>query len=181
MDRRIISITETRTGDTAEPVSLSDAKDWCIVGHDSDNSLLTSLIKSIRVAIEKYTKCHLVPCTITAIIRIDRRSPYGFVLPRYPVSSLTSVEFKTDDTTFTELVENEDYTYSAGVIDLFSTGTFRLIYDVGFSGDAPEDILLAFKEELLNRYANRGDIKTESGFCALAESILENNTQMSWL
>ena len=117
-----ISFTFTETG--AEPVALTDAKDYLRIDttNTSDDSLVTALITSARTKAEKLINKSIIQKTVLMTMDylpsmnsyMDMRygnpilTPSGFRLKYGPIQSVTSIE-TTDDTNTTTLWSSSNY------------------------------------------------------------------------
>ncbi len=92
---------------TAEPVSLAEAKMHLRVDDDStsEDALILALVRAAREWVENYCRRSLVSRTIT--LRMDC-FPGEILLPRGPVSSVTSVQYVDADGA-TQTVTASDY------------------------------------------------------------------------
>lgn len=106
---------------TAEPVSLTELKDWCSIHADETrwNTLLTSLGSSARERVERVGQRQLV-CA-TWVLRLDSfraPTPWGYwdtiLLPRPPLVSVTSVVYVANDGTSTT------YAATAYLVDTYT-------------------------------------------------------------
>lgn len=162
---------------------MQEVKQWLIIDHSEDDTLLTGLITEVRTAFEGACKNHLVPSTIELLIDISAGGQ--FFLPRVPVTSFTKAELR-QDSAFTVLTAWQDYEYFEGIYMAKRIGVHKLTYEVGYDNDdpttkTPYNIILAMLHEIADRYRNRGDGANKEGFNPYAESVLQSITQMAWL
>ena len=148
-------ITRTATG--VEPVSLTDMKAYLRVFHDSEDGVITDMIKSARKTLEDATGLSLVATDITlkAAIHGAFRLPYG------PVDAVTKLE--VDDVDVSDDLELD-------VID--KTGVLGAEYSAG-----PYDCEMPVKELVAFNYANRG----EGVIPQSVDRWITNNTMNLWL
>ena len=148
-------ITRTATG--AEPVSLADMKAYLRVFHDSEDGVITDLIKSARKTLEDATGISLVAADITlkAVIHGSFRLPYG------PVDTVTKLE-----------VDGEDVSGDLELDVIDKTGVLEAEYSAG-----PYDCETAVKELVAFNYANRG----EGVIPQSVDRWITNNTKNLWL
>ena len=148
-------ITRTATG--AEPVSLVDMKAYLRVFHDSEDGVITALIKSARKTLEDATGLSLVATDITlkAVIHGEFRLPYG------PVDTVTKLE-----------VDGEDVSGDLELDVIDKTGVLEAQYSAG-----PYDCETAVKELVAFTYANRG----EGTIPQSVNRWIMNNTMNLWL
>ena len=82
----------TVTAPTAEPLSLADARDHCHVDSFDHDGMLSAYILAARSHVENI--CGMALCTQTLGMTMDEFPAFGeIVLPRYPVQSVTSVQY----------------------------------------------------------------------------------------
>ena len=148
-------ITRTATG--AEPVSLPDMKAYLRVFHNSEDGVITALIKSARKILEDATGLSLVATDITlkAVIHGEFRLPYG------PVDTVTKLE-----------VDGEDVSGDLELDVIDKTGVLEAQYSAG-----PYDCETAVKELIAFNYANRG----EGTIPQSVNRWIMNNTMNLWL
>lgn len=119
-------ISKTFTDESKiEPVTLDEARDWCMIdGNDYDNILLM-LIPACRKQLERKRDVSLIQRTISAIVKP------GTTLPNGPVREITSI------------TDFEGNTYNDSV---FVNRDVTVVYKAGFDEDIAPDL----KIELLN-------------------------------
>lgn len=155
----------TQTEPAEEPITLEEAKLYLKVDFEEDDTLITTLIKAVRRACERYAGISFVTRTVTAYSdNWDRLTelPYG---PHQSVTTVTRIAY---DDTETEL-ETDQYsvtglnylTLNIGRVWRLSEGyckqRIRVVYEAGFGDaeDVPEDIKLAILKEVAELYENR--------------------------
>ena len=131
-----------------EPLSLEDAKAWCKIDLDTDDSLLTALIVAARIMCETFTNIGFKQRTITAHIN---NADGGFVLPYGPASGDTTLQ---DGDLFDDNRGGQTVTYTGGYAD----------------GQLPKDLLTALKAQVLFLYENRGE--SDLGLSPITQLIL---------
>jgi uncharacterized phiE125 gp8 family phage protein len=94
------------TGPTTEPVSLTEAKAWLRVDTSDQDTMISDIIAGARDYCEKYTGRALVTQTLAA--RWDA-FPEVIKLPRFPVASVTSIQYVDSDGT-TQTLASTEYT-----------------------------------------------------------------------
>ena len=148
-------ITRTATG--AEPVSLADMKAYLRVFHDSEDGVITDMIKSARKTLEDATGLSLVATDITlkAVIHGEFRLPYG------PVDTVTTLE-----------VDDVDVSGDLKLDVIDKTGVLVAEYSAG-----PYECEMPVKELVAFNYANRG----EGAIPQSVDRWIMNNTMNLWL
>lgn len=76
-------------GVIVEPVTLTEAKDFCKVDIGTDDAIITSMIIAARQMCEGYTNIGFVPHTVTAIVNNENGSIY---IPYGPINTITQVK-----------------------------------------------------------------------------------------
>lgn len=152
----VLSLSFSNEG--AEPVTLQEAKDWGKIDQDTDDTIITALIKAARQMCEKFTGVGFISRDIVAGIN---NSNGGFALPYGPVTGGPSA-VDTDGNTL-------DLTYNLGQIE-DPTGRMVVTYTAGHS-TLPEDLKTALKCQVLFLYQNRGE--GSEGLAPIAKMILE--------
>ncbi len=147
-----------------EPVTRAEAKAWCKIESSitDDDTLIDSLIKAARIAIEGYLCISLIPRTVTAYLNNslgDIELPYG------PVNSFTSL-YRTIDTLDDTVIDAEYYRLRGSAFKNIYTPDYdhlRAIYTAGYATAAvPEQYKTAIKQQVVYLYQNRGDIDGEA-------------------
>ena len=180
MQNKIISINITETG--SELISLSEVKEWLIVGHDEDNALLTRLIKGVRQAFEKWTKHILIASDVTLIAQVNNCE---FRIPRLPIRSIVSVGIRQNDGSY-EALTSDDYTQLGDSIIFEKLGIIQIEYSAGYDANdlpaghpLPDDIKTSIFEEIAFRYDKRG-VQGDIGFCSTAELYMTPYINMAY-
>ena len=174
MQNRIIKIGVTPSGN--EWISLGDVKEWLIVDHNEDDTLITRLMTAVRMAFEKYTKTCLIDSTV--VVMVDLKNP-EFKFPRLPFKEINSIDIRKSDGSFTPL-STDEYTELGDSICFETLGVVRIDYDSIWTA-LPDDIKIAMFSEIAFRYTERGDKKGQSGLCETAEAYLLPYINMSYI
>jgi len=101
-------------GEIVEPVTLSEAKDFCKIDISTDDAILTELITAAREMCEDFTNIGFVPHEITAIVNNsngDIELPYG--------PTIEVIQVKNADGDILEL--DDDYKLSANLFKSLKT------------------------------------------------------------
>lgn len=135
------------SGDITEPVTLAEAKNFCKIDVDDDDTLITALITAARVMCEDYTNIGFIEREL--IVTLNNRNG-GIYLPLGPIPS--------DLTTVTDADAN-DVTFTTGGVDwkqLLTPTYERLIvtYTAGYSV-LPENLKTALLNTIFYLYDNR--------------------------
>ncbi len=174
--------TWIKTDVVTEPVSITEVKLFCKIAGTTEDTLLTSLIKSARQAIENYTGLAFAKKTV--ITTYDLLSLNNIIeLPVQPVSSVDSVKLVNLKGDETLLTLNDDYYIidapwtkikigniyaSAGVI-------LKVEYTVGYGAPdcpaLPEALKLSVLKEIATQYERREDIIEVAG------QVMDNNSR----
>lgn len=135
----------------AEPLSLTEAKEYLHVDFTQSDSLLATMIVGARKRLERFTGVSFGSKTLEVYADIDG----SFELPYGPVGQITSVQLLTGDS-------YEDYTDYTVIGERFKSihprrkGTYRIVYTTVNSVDG--DLLMALMAEVAYRFENRGDV-----------------------
>ncbi len=80
-----------KTAPTTEPVSLTEAKLHCKVEVDTDDTLITALIKAAREYCEGFQRRSYI--TTTWELWLDKFPDTPFAIPRPPLQSIDSIKY----------------------------------------------------------------------------------------
>ncbi len=161
---------ETLTPPSGEPLSLADAKAFCRIGDDLENTLITGLIEAARARVEAITGLALMRRTLRLTLS---DWPLGVLdkgalrLPRPPAASLAAVRL-------TDGVSSEDVTASfeleTGLLPRLKpapeTGwvwprsvheRIEIDWQAGYAAadDIPDDLVHAVKLIVAHEFENR--------------------------
>ena len=168
---------------TAEPVELSEVKNFCKVTGTQDDALITLLIISARKALEKYTSSSFGETTIHAYWQ---QIPGDWIveLPYGPIISVDAIYKIDEQGTEEALTLNTDY-YVIGDQDFkikleqfWSTGytvsrSLRVEYTAGYGNSAteplPDELRMAIMKQVSTDYNFRDNIQ-DAGSTALANN-----------
>jgi len=170
---------------TAEPVSLSDQKNYMKSPPSADDALITLLIKAVRSQLEKKLNRAFLNQTLIASFR----GPMKFcALPRAPyvASSLSKVEFVVDGTATVQTLTDffvDDSAHPAilwkngqGTLYSDSKGYVRVTYQAGYTvSTLPPELQVAVMRIVDDLYEQRGDILVGN---AVARAI--NDSRSMW-
>ncbi len=149
--------------DTSEPVTLTEAKDWCRIDVTDDDDLIEELITSARILCEEYSGISFINRTITASLN---NSLGGIELPYGPVKTLTSiVDSENIEAEYT--LRNENFKQLIEPVKSF----VKVIYPAGYE-TLPKNLKTAVLNQLLWMYENRGDVKIASSLSDTTMLIL---------
>jgi uncharacterized phiE125 gp8 family phage protein len=152
------AITETGS----EPLTTAQAKDWLKMPYTTDDTLISTLIKTARKFAESYCSISVIGKTIVVVFTHDGEKAVR--LPRGPVATVTGVRYRscrlkdwTTITTETTTWEVEGDEFIGNCV-----GYYEVTYTAGYgAGLAPEGIVTAMKQIIARLYEKRGD---EKGF-----------------
>ena len=168
---------------TAEPVELSEVKNFCKVTGTQDDALITLLTTSARKALEKYTSSSFGEKTIHAYWQ---QIPGDWIveLPYGPIISVDAIYKIDEQGTEEALTLNTDY-YVIGDQDFkikleqfWSTGytvsrSLRVEYTAGYGNSAteplPDELRMAIMKQVSTDYNFRDNIQ-DAGSTALANN-----------
>lgn len=158
--------TRVTTDLAAEPVSLAEAKEYMEIDFSDFDDLITSLIKSARLASEQFTGLSYGAKTIS----LTAKNECEFQLPLGPVQSITSVKntdgddlayhaFGFDNPVITLDVSNSNW----GLLPVNNSipqNVVNVEYETGFT-DCPEDLKTAIKMRVETAFQYRADSTNE--------------------
>lgn len=133
-----------------EPVSLADAKKWMRVEYDSDDTLITALIKSTRTLLESYTGLSFGTKTIETVIDITKE----IQVPYSPLQTMTSV-YRRENNAWVLCVVDLDYYIINNTIQVELPALYKLTYTAGYT-TLPEPLKTDIKVMTAWQYENRG-------------------------
>lgn len=97
IDNVINSVTGT------EPVTVEEAKNWALIDTSADDTVIETMLKSVRQSLETYLSADIVEKTRTHYIE---KVNHKIELPFAPIEEITSITHSTDNTALT----SSDYT-----------------------------------------------------------------------
>jgi uncharacterized phiE125 gp8 family phage protein len=143
-----------------EPVTRDEAKDYARITLTAEDSIVDGLITAARKYVETVTRRQLV--TATWKLYLDGFPSGAIVVPRPPLSSVTSITYTDENGNTGQTWSSADYqtdlnsepgrirpvegeTYPSTQADTY--GTVTVEYEAGFgaAADVPEDYKLAIK------------------------------------
>ena len=143
-----------------EPVTLNEAKKFLRLNSDTENDLVSHLIKTSRQIAEEYLGKSLI--TQTLQLQFDNYAPPVVNLLRGPVQEIVSVIIVAQDLTEGTLTRLAYY-LTAGkrqvVFDAAPMGKMvqvQYIAGYGTAADVPAPIKQGMLEHIVNMYDNRG-------------------------
>lgn len=151
-----------------EPVTLQEVKDYLRISYDTENTMISRMIRSVREWVEDYLQSSLVDHTITALFSELEEDAWTLDLPFGPHASITSVKRLDMEGTETALTLNSGY-YKTGLTDLkirlvrsWSSGGWTgadYSYKVVFTttGTVPGPVKEAILQILEDTWSNRGE------------------------
>lgn len=175
------------TEPASEPITLADAKLWLKVDGTADNNLITALITSARLWVERHCNVGLLPQTIT---EVWDGWPAGreMELSVSPLRSVTSIKY-LDSNGDEQTLSSANYAYDIYAkpprVQLKYSQTWPTLYDeinsvsavyaVGYDSAAtvPESIKTAMYLAIADSYENRTDYVRKMP--TMAEMLLQSS------
>lgn len=160
------------TAPAAEPVTTAEAKDHIRVDIATDDTYIDTLVKAARLWVERTTGLALVTQTWDGALDAFPGGDGAIVIPKYPLSSVTSITYHDDDLSTSTVFSSSNYQvdtlkrpprivlkdgvswptdslrHSSGVV-------VRLVAGYGAASTVPEDIKHAVKLLVGSMYQNR--------------------------
>lgn len=155
-----------------EPVTLAEAKLYCRVTTNAEDTLITLMISQAREAIEVATGLSLI--AKTAVVWFTNWDG-SFNLPFGPVNSFTSLIDENGDT-----IDAVNYTLVGGKFPQLQRPQFanlKATYVVGYA-TIPSDLKLAILDQISYDYENRG-LDGDSGICEKSWKACQRWTRIS--
>lgn len=145
----------------SEPVTLSEAKLYLRVDGNSEDSLINTMITTVREAAEEYLRKSLI--TQSWKLAFDDYAEDGVYLPRGPVQAISSVVAVDSEGAETEIDEAQYYLNAARDKLCFNGEVYgfrvEIVYAAGFGAAAasvPAAIRLGLMTHLAALYDARG-------------------------
>lgn len=142
----------TESGTITEPANLQEMKDWARVTFDSEDTIITDLIKVARQMLENYTGRKFASRTVTIEVVIG--GPLSYKLPCEPVTLITSVKRKEEFVSDETLTSGTDFDFSNGVIYFRGEGRYEVSYTAGYT-TIPADLKTDMKRLVQWLFTNR--------------------------
>lgn len=150
---QIIRDVTTTVEPVSEPITLAQAKNYLKVDFDDDNDLITSLIASARVRLEKYAGVAMSTRTLQVVAYVDE-----FIeLPYAPLNNITKVEY-WDNGTWVEMSVGDYYilgtTYKKIYMVANNRMEYRFTYTCGYT-TIPQPMITALYKLIADLYDYR--------------------------
>lgn len=165
MQNRVINIS-VLSDLVAEPVSVTECKQYMAVDYANDDTLIATMIGAARRRLEKFTGRSFGAKTIKVIMDIW----CGQTLPGGPVNAIT--------TALREDTADDDYKLAGDEFEPTYGGRWEVTYTT--NGSLPDDLKLAIMAEVANRYENRGD-DNEGTMSTVAKDLARPYKIYSWV
>lgn len=128
----------------AEPVTLTEAKNYLRVDYPEDDTLIEALITSARVRLEQYAGVAMTQRNLQVIAYMDE-----FIeLPYVPIGNLLSVEYWNNES-WIELSEGDYNTLGSNYLKVYAvtypSGEYRFTYTCGYCDATPTMRTAVFK------------------------------------
>lgn len=150
---QIIRDVTTTVEPVSEPITLAQAKNYLKVDFDDDNDLITSLIASARVRLEKYAGVAMSARTLQVVAYVDE-----FIeLPYAPLNNITKLEY-WDNGTWVEMSVGDYYilgtTYKKIYMVANNRMEYRFTYTCGYT-TIPQPMITALYKLIADLYDYR--------------------------
>ena len=176
-----------RTVDAAtEPVSLAEAKSFMrVTTADDDTFIENFLIPGSRKACEEYTRSSYITQTWLMSVDKDFGDDDILVIPRSPLISVTSVQYRNESDVLTTL-DSSEYTVDTNAMpgriifdDIPDTSLeyrprWEILYTAGYGAaatDVPEDIRIAILNTIAHYYEFRGKMITGTVIAKIPDQV----------
>jgi uncharacterized phiE125 gp8 family phage protein len=142
---------------TSEPVTLAEFKSYAHVTYSDDDTVLTAILKSARIALENYTGKSFGAKTIEIIFGTSGR---GINIPKGPVSEVTALEYRAPGCCGAmpgwEAYLDQQWNLTGNRF-FAPEGEYKMTYKTAWT--LPEDVKTAIKEQALYMWENRNSDK----------------------
>ena len=150
---QIIRDVTTTVEPVSEPITLAQAKNYLKVDFDDDNDLITSLIASARVRLEKYAGVAMSARTLQVVAYVDE-----FIeLPYAPLNNITKVEY-WDNGTWVEMSVGDYYVLGTTYKKIYMVANnrmeYRFTYTCGYT-TIPQPMITALYKLIADLYDYR--------------------------
>lgn len=161
-----------------QQLPLAEVKEYLIVGHDEDNTLISKIRDAVCRSLEEATKRPFIPSTVQFLMEVN--NPV-VPLPRLPIISIGTNNIRTEPGTF-EALATDKYEYLGDELIFEVTGIIDVNYTAGYViGGLPDNLRLAALAEIAYRYENRGDKALPAEFCGTTTQYIANSIVSSYL
>jgi len=152
---RLLQDPEILTDLASEPVTLEEAKAWmATTGITTEDDIVTELITTARIALEKYCGLSFGEKTIEAWVSISD----GQELYQLPYGPVTAIDEIVQNVAFADpqtLTAGDDYELVGGQLRLRTEGIFKITYTAGYTA-LPTDLKSDILRIVAWFYQNRG-------------------------
>lgn len=150
---QIIRDVTTTVEPGSEPITLAQAKNYLKVDFNEDDDLITSLITSARIRLEKYAGIAMSARTLQVVAYVD-----SFIEPPYaPINNITKVEY-WENGTWVEMSLGDYYVLGATYKKVYMIANnrmeYRLTYTCGYS-TVPQPLITALYKLIADLYDYR--------------------------
>lgn len=149
----------------SEPVSLTEAKAWCRIDVNDENSLITSLITAARIMCEQYTNISFITRTVTAVLN---NSCGNIFLPYGPVTGTVT----TVDRDGNAIADVKIYGSVFKFIESPCDDYMKVSYTAGYT-TLPPNLKTAVLSQIAWMYENRGDANVAGMLSVGSKMILK--------
>lgn len=153
------------SGTEVEPVTRAEAKSWCRIDVDDDNSLIDSLLTAARLVCEQYCNISFTSRTVTAVLN---NSCGNIFLPYGPVSGTVTMTDRDGNTVTDPKVRGSLFKF----IESPCLDYLQVSYSAGYS-TLPPNLKTAVLSQIAWIYENRGDANVAGTLSMGSKMILK--------
>lgn len=173
-----VKVTAFAGATTEAQIPLQAVKDYLIVTHNEDDTLIASIRDAVIDQISELTKRPLIVSSVLMLMDVGNPE---IKLPRLPYIEITAVSKRVEKNSYEALTIDQ---YEVIASDLISEeiGILQIQYKAGYAvGQLPRSLILAVLSEVAYRYENRGDKQLSDGLCSTANQYIQNFVVSAYL
>lgn len=148
-DNLVLDIQDVTSSESPEPVTLEEAKLYCRIDFNTEDALITSMIQTARLKLEKYTGLSFKPKMLKVLLN---NGMGGIDLPYGPITGDVAVLDSDDQLVASATTKGFDYK----TLETPADNGLTVSYQCGFAV-LPETLKTAIKAQVLYMYEHRGD------------------------
>lgn len=179
-DNKFLSTVNVQPGEYTynDQLPLDEVKEYLIVGHSDDDTLIGRIRDSVCKTIEEQSKRVILPCKVQFMMEVNNTT---VAIPRLPITGKDVIMKKVGREEFEE-VDADLYEWLGDELIFEVTGVMNITYEAGYDiGSLNDNLRLAILAEIAYRYENRGDKNLPAELCGTADQYIRNLIVSSYL